>query len=145
MLFWCKTSLSSFQFIAEVNTFHLQPKPSAAPAMEAYLLSIKAGVYHIVTLHAMTEPFFILITCLTVLLFYIGIGRQNLILGIYLGWCSVIAALSYLGFFKDSASYPPRMLVVLLPAIIFVLYSRKKFSRYPLNNTYLIAIHVLRY
>jgi hypothetical protein len=92
----------------------------------------------------MTASFFISITCLTALLFYIGIGRQNLILGIYLGWCSVIAALSYLGFFKDSASYPPRMLMVLLPAIIFVLYSRKKFSRYQLNNTSLIAIHVLR-
>ena len=92
----------------------------------------------------MTEPFFIFITCLAALLFYIGIGRQSLILGIYLGWCSGIATLSYFGFFKDSSSYPPRMLVVLLPAILFVLYARKKFSRYPLNNTYLIAIHVLR-
>ncbi|WEK18468.1 MAG: hypothetical protein P0Y49_16890 [Candidatus Pedobacter colombiensis] len=92
----------------------------------------------------MTEITFIIVTCLSVILFYLGTGKQNKGFLLYVGWILVVALLSWLGFFKNTTAMPPRILLVIVPAIIFVIYSFKKIQLIGLRRNYLIGIHILR-
>ena len=87
---------------------------------------------------------FILITCLSCLLFYLGTGRQNNGLAFYITWTVVIAYLSYSGFFRQTDQMPPRILLAIVPAIIFVIYCYKKTAASLLKPLVLTSIHILR-
>jgi hypothetical protein len=91
-----------------------------------------------------TETAFMIITCLSVVLFYFGTGKQNKGFILYLCWILVIAFLSWFGFFKDTTGMPPRILLVIIPAVIFVVYSFRKIELLGLRRNYLIGIHILR-
>ncbi|TKC65244.1 hypothetical protein FBD94_01450 [Pedobacter hiemivivus] len=92
----------------------------------------------------MTEIAFMIVTCLSVVLFYLGAGKQNKRFLLYLCWILAIALLSWLGFFKDTTGMPPRILLVIIPAVIFVVYSFRKIELVGLRRNYLIGIHILR-
>lgn len=92
----------------------------------------------------MTEIAFIAITCLSVVLFYFGTGKQNKGFLLYTCWILGIAVLSWLGFFKNTTAMPPRILLVIIPAIIFVIHSFRKIELVGLKRNYLIGIHILR-
>jgi hypothetical protein len=92
----------------------------------------------------MTEIAFIIVTCLSVVLFYLGTGKQNKGFILYLCWILTIALSSWFGFFKDTTGMPPRILLVIIPAVIFVVYSFRKIELGGLRRNYLIGIHILR-
>lgn len=77
-------------------------------------------------------------------LYYLGTGGQMKALPLYLAWSVIIAVLTATGFFQDTASMPPRMLLVMLPAIAFVIYTYRQIDVNRLNPRYLLAIHILR-
>ncbi|WP_199121288.1 hypothetical protein [Pedobacter sp. ASV28] len=87
---------------------------------------------------------FIMVACLCGLFFYWGTNRQNNGFFAYVIWTMMIALLSYYGFFQQTVQVPPRILLVMIPAIIFVVYVYKRTDVRLLKLNLLMAIHVLR-
>lgn len=92
----------------------------------------------------MTEIAFIIVTCLSAILFYLGTGKQNKGFLLYICWIIIVALLSWTGFFKNTTAMPPRILLVIIPAVIFVIYSFKKIELAGLRRNYLIGLHIVR-
>lgn len=91
----------------------------------------------------LTEVKFITVTVLALTLSYLGLGRNKKLIGTLVLWAVIVGALSYGGFFKNTQAMPPRMLLVLLPALItpVVVF---KLAPSNINRKYLLAIHSLR-
>jgi hypothetical protein len=87
---------------------------------------------------------FIGITILAFLLFYLGTGKNLLILFIGLLWLIISGLLSYSNFFQNTTALPPRMLWILLPAFILVVLCYVNINTKDIKPSYLIATHTLR-
>ncbi|WP_039866936.1 hypothetical protein [Pedobacter sp. BAL39] len=87
---------------------------------------------------------FLLISLLSCILYVWGTGKKPTGLLVYLVWIAVIGTLSYIGFFQNTSSLPPRMLLVILPAVIFVTYAYKNTVTGALSYPFLLGIHILR-
>ena len=87
---------------------------------------------------------FIGISVLSFVLFYIGTNKDKTILMFFSFWTVVVGTLSYVGFFKNTTLTPPRMLVVILPTVLYTIYFIRKMEIKKMRINYLLAIHILR-
>ena len=87
---------------------------------------------------------FLLITFLSVAGLYFSSGKDNKGLAVFSAWAIVSGLLSYCGFYQNTDSFPPRIIILLVPAALVVLYLYRAFQVEQLRLGWLIAIHVLR-
>ncbi|MBA3681680.1 MAG: hypothetical protein H0W73_11035 [Bacteroidetes bacterium] len=92
----------------------------------------------------MTEIAFILITLLSFALFYLGSGKDKRVLIFFLFWILVVGILSLTGFFQRTDVLPPRLLLVVIPSVFYIIHFYKKLKVESLKVNYLLAIHILR-
>ncbi len=63
-------------------------------------------------------------TCLgTIFLFYLSNGQSILLTMLVTFWTVIHSVLAYTGFYQNMSAMPPRFALVLVPAIIFLVYS----------------------
>ena len=87
---------------------------------------------------------FLLISITSLVIFYFASGR-DLKLTPALGlWGITISILSYSGFFKDTTSFPPRVLVLFILITSAAIYFYKKVDTSKINAIWLHSIHILR-
>jgi hypothetical protein len=65
---------------------------------------------------------FLLITALTIVLFYYSNGKPKKTLVIILAWSVLQSVLAYVGFYENMSTIPPRFTLVLLPVIVLISY-----------------------
>ncbi|MBK6267162.1 hypothetical protein JKA74_19110 [Marivirga sp. S37H4] len=87
---------------------------------------------------------FIGITLLSLVLFFLGTGKDKKVLIFFSLWAVFIAVLSYSGFFLNTETLPPRMLLVIVPAIFYTIYFYKKIEIAKVKRNVLVAIHIVR-
>lgn len=87
---------------------------------------------------------FISITCTACVFFILGTKGLKKELIIFLLWNIVIGYLSNSGFFKNTESIPPRMLLVIAPAVLFVFLCYCKRQETIINQGFHLALHSLR-
>lgn len=92
----------------------------------------------------MFEISFILITVLTVALFYFATGNNKIVLMFFSVWALFIGTLSYIGFFENTSSLPPRFVLAILPTFFFAYYFIKNIAIEKIKLHYMIAIHMVR-
>ncbi len=90
------------------------------------------------------ELSFIIITALTIICFYVGIGRNQQILGGIALWTAVVGWLAFGGFFENTRTVPPRILLLLLPLVALVIFLYRQINVDRINLILLTAIHVVR-
>ena len=90
------------------------------------------------------ELSFIIITALTIICFYLGIGRNKQILGGLALWTAVVGWLAYGSFFEDTSVVPPRILFLLLPLLALVILLYRQIDAEKVNLALLTAIHLVR-
>ena len=66
------------------------------------------------------------------------------VLAMLLGWTALTGLLAYRGFYLDTAALPPRMLTVILPATLMVIYLYRRVDPNRLRRGWLLAVHLLR-
>lgn len=91
--------------------------------------------------------FFILITVITILFFYLSNGKPKKALIIILSWSIVQSILAYIGFYEDMSLIPPRFLLVLLPPLLLIIYTLVKNKKQILadrNIKISTFLHVIR-
>jgi hypothetical protein len=87
---------------------------------------------------------FLVITLLTLLLFYIGSGRDKRVLLVSTIWLVLIGGLSITGFFENTTSLPPRYLLVFLGSTGLIIYLYKVLKTDRLNTKRLLLVQGLR-
>ena len=87
---------------------------------------------------------FILVTLLSIILFYIGVGNDKKFLTLCVLWLSLISIISICGFLENTISSPPRFIFVMLPSIGLTVYFYKRAIQRKLHRNALLAIHILR-
>lgn len=91
---------------------------------------------------------FILCTIFTVIILWMSSNRSRKALVLSLSWLVLQGALSYSMFYEDTFSFPPRFVLLLLPAILFVvaLFFSKKGKRFidSLDLKTLYLVHIVR-
>ncbi len=87
---------------------------------------------------------FIIITLLSLILFYLGTGKDKRVLWVSIGWILVIGLISYSGYFENTLAKPPRFLFVIVATIGLSLYLYRITRRNSLRTPFLVAVHVLR-
>lgn len=92
----------------------------------------------------MLQLSFIIITFLSLILFFYGTGRDKKILFTVILWLTLVAIVSSSGYFLDTKSAPPRFLFILLPALCLSVLIYKKLIGNKTDIRYLLAIHSLR-
>lgn len=85
---------------------------------------------------------FISVTIITLVLFYLGIEKQKGPLLFLIVWALLMSALAEFGIFENTNTIPPRLIFIILPAIIYVIYLYRKIKDVNLN--YLTALHSIR-
>lgn len=91
--------------------------------------------------------FFILITAITILFFYVSNGKSKKALIIIISWSIIQSILAYIGFYKDLSLIPPRFLLVLLPPLLWIFYALVKDKKQILadrNIKISTFLHVIR-
>lgn len=89
----------------------------------------------------MTQTIFITISILSLLLFYFGTGRDQMLLILFISWQLIVGALALLKVFED---HPTLFPVLILATVVLVFVSIKRVNLQKLNAKALLAIHVLR-
>ncbi|WP_257289514.1 hypothetical protein [Cellulophaga baltica] len=92
----------------------------------------------------MTKMTFLLITFLTLLLFYLGTGKVKKIALISFIWLTFISLLAIFGYFKNTTSTPPRFIIVIIGSILLALYSIKTIDPDKIKFKTLLLLHSLR-
>lgn len=87
---------------------------------------------------------FILLTLLVLCFFYFGTGKNKKVLFISLGWLLLTGVVSSTGFFEDTRAMPPRFLLVIFPAIIWIIYMYRQIDVSKIRTNYLLAVHIAR-
>lgn len=90
------------------------------------------------------ELSFIVITALTIICFYLGIGRNKRILGVLALWTAGVGWLANGGFFENTNAVPPRILFLLLPLVALVIFLYRQIDVEKINLPLLIGVHVVR-
>jgi hypothetical protein len=91
-----------------------------------------------------TESIFILITFLSLVGLFLGTSGDKWVSGLFVLWAVFTGALSYNGFYLDTEGLPPRIMTVLVPSAVLVIYAYRRLKVASLNLSWLIAIHILR-
>lgn len=92
----------------------------------------------------MYTAIFVAICILVPILFLAGTKGLVKLVSIYLCWNIAVGLLSYSGFFTDTQSLPPRMALVVIPAVIFVLACIRHRGNVQIKLGYHLALHSLR-
>ncbi|MCF8254781.1 MAG: hypothetical protein K9H61_06275 [Bacteroidia bacterium] len=92
----------------------------------------------------MLELLFLIIVFASIYLFYLGTGKNKLVLNFFSVWMILISMAANLDVFKDTSAFPPRIMLVLVSNIIYVVYFYRKLDVKLIESSYLIGIHVLR-
>lgn len=87
---------------------------------------------------------FILTTVTAMVLFFVATGYNRWVALFFSGWAAIIASLAWKGFFQNTWALPPRMLVVLVPAILAVVYFYRTIPVERVCVRGLLWVHVLR-
>ena len=91
---------------------------------------------------------FIVITLLTVGLFYLAANKSKRILAIIIGWMALQFIIVQTGFYTNTKAVPPRLMLQLAPTLIFILilFLTKSGRRFidSLNLKQLTLIHTIR-
>ncbi len=87
---------------------------------------------------------FIIITALTIICFYLAVGRDKHILGGLALWTAAVGWLAFGGFFENTSTVPPRILFLLLPLVVFVILLYRQINASNVNLLLLTGIHVVR-
>lgn len=87
---------------------------------------------------------FIVITILSLVLFYFGTGKDRGVLLFSTLWLIIIGSLAYIGYFENTTAKPPRFLLVIIVAIGLSVALYKLASRNIIDVRYLVAVHMLR-
>lgn len=92
----------------------------------------------------MTSAAFILITLLTFACFYLGTGRDSKVLIFFIFWTLFTGVVSRSGFLTKTDTFPPRMQVLILPSMFYVIWFYKTIKPEMINIRYLTALHIVR-
>jgi hypothetical protein len=92
----------------------------------------------------MTSSLFILITLLTFACFYLGTGRDSKVLIFFSFWTLLTGAIALSGFLTKTDTFPPRILVVILPSVFYVIWFYRTIKAERINIRYLTALHIIR-
>jgi len=87
---------------------------------------------------------FIIITLLSLILFYYGTGRDKRVLLVNVVWIIVVGILSFSGYFENTSAKPPRFLLVLSGAILLSVFLFKRLKNNRPDVKPLLALHSLR-
>lgn len=87
---------------------------------------------------------FILLSLLSIALYYFGTGKDKRLLVLLIFWFAFVGLVSYSGLLLDTQSRPPRFLLMMIPVIVFCSIAYKISVRNRLHLSSLIAIHALR-
>ena len=87
---------------------------------------------------------FILITVLSLVLFYLGTGHNRKVLFLSVSLLLVIGILAYFGFFENTETKPPRFLLVIFLGILMATYFYKVIRKDSLSSRMLLAVQILR-
>lgn len=87
---------------------------------------------------------FILITVFTVLLLFIATGFDKKLMLIYVIWTVLVGVISYLGFFENTETTPPRFLFLMIPSVVITILVYRLLKNKDLSAPWLIGIHVVR-
>ncbi len=91
---------------------------------------------------------FIIITFLTIYLLYKAANKAKIIFWITLPWLLVQGLLAYSGFYENTTTVPPRLILMAVPAFIFIifLFSSKKGKQFidQLSEKQLTILHTIR-
>lgn len=87
---------------------------------------------------------FVTITLLAYLFIWLATRRDRRIGWLYLSWIVVVSVLAYSGFFRATTAFPPRLLFLLIPAIMLVTYLYRNLDAANVPTAWLLAIHGLR-
>ena len=87
---------------------------------------------------------FILITALSIWLFYQALGRSSRFLLTALIWSLCLSFLAIQGFFLETDTIPPRIMLAVLPTLAYVMYTLVKHDLAKINPLYLLGIHSIR-
>lgn len=89
----------------------------------------------------MTEIAFLIISLLSLLLFYYGIGRDKRLLLVFTIWQLAVGILASLKIFENKPNLFP---LVILGAFLLTFFTLKRIDKQKLNSKILLSIHVLR-
>ncbi len=87
---------------------------------------------------------FIIITALTIIVFYLAVGRDKRILGALALWTAVVGWSAYGGFFENTSTIPPRILLLLLPLVVLMIVLYRQIVIARTNLLLLTAVHIVR-
>jgi hypothetical protein len=92
----------------------------------------------------MQEIAFLILTFLFLLFFYGGTGKNKIVMFISFLWIISISILSFKGFFEDTNTIPPRLLLILVGNILLMLYLFLIVKNSIIDNRFSLGIHSLR-
>lgn len=87
---------------------------------------------------------FLAITAASIGIFFLGSQHKPSTRIFFICWLLLIGISSYLGFWENTAAFPPRMLLLFLSVIGLVIYLSRQIKVNGLREGWLIAIHTLR-
>ena len=87
---------------------------------------------------------FILLSLLSIALYYIGTGKDKGLLVLLIIWFVYVALVSYSGLLIDTKARPPRFMLMMIPVIALSIVAYKFSAAKKLQESSLIAIHTLR-
>lgn len=88
--------------------------------------------------------FFGIITLASILIMVKATKANRSFISFLIVWSALIGLASYQGFFENTESIPPRLIFILLPVILWVIYFYKKLKNTEVNVTWLLSVHVVR-
>lgn len=95
-----------------------------------------------------TYLIFEIVTFLTIYFFYLASNKNNFIILALLIWILFQGILSYSGFYLNTDTIPPRMMLIAIPPLLAILisfFSKKALSFYDLFNLKLLTLlHIIR-
>ena len=91
-----------------------------------------------------TPIVFILITLAAIGLFFWATEKSQLVLVFLVIWGIITGVLAYAGFYQKLNVIPPRIVFVLVPVTIYMIYFYRKLNISKTKTNYLLAIHGLR-
>jgi hypothetical protein len=89
----------------------------------------------------MTPILFLLITLMSLLLFYLGTGKNKHFLLIFPAWLIISGSLALAGVFERNTVLLPAAMLFTISLVIYIL---KRSPVQKLNMKYLLAVHILR-
>ncbi|WP_162903331.1 hypothetical protein [Taibaiella koreensis] len=77
-------------------------------------------------------------------LLYLGTGRDKRLLVVCLAWTVATGILAGYRFFENTKAMPPRMLLAIVPPLVYITWYVRRTPASRLQPAYLLAIHTLR-